>query len=57
MNMMNIKTGVAVAAAAASLFALSTPAMSADMMDKAEVKCAAAKVNPSVRRPAVRAKG
>ena len=36
---MNIKTSVAVAAAAASLFALSAPALSADMMDKAGVKC------------------
>ena len=40
--MMNIKTGVAVAAAAASLFAVSVPAISADMMDKADVKCAGA---------------
>ncbi len=40
--MTNIKTGVAVAVAAAGLFVLSAPAISADMMDKAEVKCAGA---------------
>lgn len=40
--MMNIKTGVAVAVAAAGLFAVNAPAISADMMDKADVKCAGA---------------
>ncbi len=41
-NMVNIKTGVAVAVAAAGLFAVSVPAMSAGMADKADVKCAGA---------------
>lgn len=42
--MISIKTGVAVAAAAASLFVLNAPASAADMKDKAmaDVKCAGA---------------